>query len=118
MLTLQQTDDNSDNCQFVKNSDQRNRDGDKLGDVCDNCPEKRNDNQNDADKDGVGNVCDNCRFVPNPNQEIITDTTRCTTKPAYMMDYYDEDDDEENMDDKQGLAAEIMEKLLEMYYSQ
>ena len=64
----------------------------------------------------MGNACDNCRFVANPKQETITDSARCTKMPAYMMDYQ-YDADEEHMDDKQNLASEIMEKLLEMYYS-
>jgi hypothetical protein len=49
----------------VSNPDQRNRDGDPVGDACDNCPAVSNEAQEDADRDGVGDACDNCgRFNP------------------------------------------------------
>jgi hypothetical protein len=54
-----------DNCPAVTNPDQRNRDGDPLGDACDNCPAQSNPEQQDADRDGIGDACDNCgRFNP------------------------------------------------------
>ena len=114
--------DPSDNCPLESNADQRDSDRDKVGDACDNCRTRPNANQADADKDGVGNACDNCRFYPNPQQlpsDKSTFGSRCTTRPAGMMGM--EDDDEEmvdgEMNDKKNLAAQIMEKLLEMYYS-
>ena len=115
--------DTGDNCPFVKNFMQfDNGDNDGIGDACDNCPTLRNTNQNDVDGDGVGNRCDNCRYYPNKDQDP-KDRERfgslCTTRPAYLMGEDDDDDDDDMFtdSDKKGLAAEIMEKLLDMYYS-
>jgi hypothetical protein len=47
-----------DNCPKKKNVDQRDSDGDGLGDVCDNCPRIPNANQVDSDNDLVGDACD------------------------------------------------------------
>jgi hypothetical protein len=74
-------DDACDNCAGVLNPDQRNTDGDALGDACDadddndgtpdaqdNCPTKASAGQADQDGDGVGDVCDNCVAVANASQ--------------------------------------------------
>ena len=113
--------DQFDNCQFVANADQKNIDRDRFGDACDNCPSKRNDNQADVDGDGVGNACDNCRFFPNPGQDPGDPArlgSQCTTRPPSAMGMeYDYGDELDMESEKKNLAAQIMEKLLEMYYS-
>lgn len=63
--------DTRDNCISIKNTDQKDTDGNKRGDACDdfdvdgiinnkdNCPNQPNRDQFDADSDGAGDVCDN-----------------------------------------------------------
>ena len=110
--------DTHDNCRIVPNPDQKDTDGDSIGDACDNCLDKPNSNQADKDEDGVGNACDNCRFEPNPDQ---TDSDgdgvgdACETKTQNT--YHPADDDDMTSDEEKGLLVQIMEKLMEMYYN-
>src|SRR6185369_13737590 len=71
-----------DNCQFVKNANQANNDGDALGDACD--PDDDNDGVDDfvcstgtmvlgingysCTNGGVLQPLDNCQFIANTNQ--------------------------------------------------
>ena len=63
--------DPKDNCPQKPNPDQKDTDGDKIGDICDgdedndgvmdeddNCPLVKNADQKDADQDGIGDACD------------------------------------------------------------
>lgn len=66
MPTIPSAVDQYDNCPYVWNIDQLDRDGDERGDACDNCVNKPNfvkgcdscNNQLDSDGDGVGDACD------------------------------------------------------------
>lgn len=47
-----------DNCDGLANGDQRDQDGDNIGDLCDD----------DVDGDGIANAFDNCPMIPNLSQ--------------------------------------------------
>ena len=83
------------------------KDGDGIADKCDNCPDDPNEDQLDSDGDGWGDVCDTCKYKFLPG--------------TYMSRCKNNDDSAESANasthDRKGVAAEIMEKLLEMYYS-
>ncbi len=49
---------NVDNCPTVYNPDQKNTDGDSMGDACDP----------DDDNDGIPDISDNCPMIANPDQ--------------------------------------------------
>jgi hypothetical protein len=63
--------DSHDNCPGLANTNQRDTDQDRIGDLCDhdidndailnaadNCPARANSNQGDVDGDGIGDGCD------------------------------------------------------------
>lgn len=110
--------DDQDNCPFVPNRDQADRDGDKIGDACDNCPDISNADQKDMDGDGVGDVCDpdkdgdnvladdNCPEVYNPKQ---LDDDNDGTGNACDKDYsgVGEDTDGDGINDNVDLCPEV-----------
>ena len=78
----------ADNCPNTTNPDQKDSDGDGLGDKCDNCPRVVNAGQKDSNDDGTGDLCsgtsaplddpdgdgiegidDNCPETANPSQK-------------------------------------------------
>jgi hypothetical protein len=111
---------NIDNCPAMANEDQRDTDGNGVGDACepvadtdrdgiqdtaDNCPAVANPEQADRDRDGIGDLCDddldgdgirnasdNCSAVPNADQ---TDSDR-----DGLGDLCDGDDDNDGVLDQ------------------
>ncbi|MEL7159381.1 MAG: thrombospondin type 3 repeat-containing protein [Bacteroidota bacterium] len=62
---LDQIVSSSDNCPLTANADQRDRDGDGIGDACDD----------DRDGDGIPNASDTCPNIANPDQSPICETS-------------------------------------------
>jgi thrombospondin type 3 repeat-containing domain protein len=92
--------DSQDNCIEISNSDQKDTDGDGIGDICDddidedgilnmydNCRNIPNVDQKDTDRDGIGDVCDE----DIDNDGIINDEDNCPYEPNF--DQKDTDND-------------------------
>ena len=82
------------------------KDSDTVADGCDNCPDDPNRDQMDSDGDGWGDVCDSCINVFLPGSY----DNRCRNGSNLV------ESANPSTEDKKHFAAEIMEKLLEMYY--
>jgi hypothetical protein len=77
---LDGTDDSTDNCPEIVDSDQTNSDGDTLGDACDNCPLVTNPGQADSDNDGYGDACD--EDDANPNETLAIPDPATPRRPG------------------------------------
>ena len=74
----------------------------------------------DSDGDELPDECDNCPNHYNPKQSVDSDgNLPCQRQQSYAQEAYNDAtppvSDYDN--NKKGVTAQIMEKLLEMYYS-
>ena len=123
--------DTYDKCVEVYNPGNRDRDGNGIGDCCDPCTWKYDDNgverchtpdelyPSDGDGDGVPDECDNCPKHYNPEQFNPDGTLPCKAKQKchYRGETLAASSSSDYDNDKKGVTAQIMEKLLEMYYN-
>ena len=83
--------DGADNCPGVCNADQRDVDGDGIGDAC--------DTQEDYDFDGVPNAVDNCPLEPNPATGVGLQADHDSDGRGDLCDPDSDDDDDDGSPD-------------------
>ena len=112
-------------CGKIYSPDNRDRDNDGTGDCCDDCTmvfgRCRTRDQlykTDTDGDGLPDECDNCPNHYNPEQTADSNgNLPCQRQQSFAQTADNNDTPVISDADKKTLANEIMEKLLEMYYS-
>ncbi|CAI8038078.1 Thrombospondin-2 [Geodia barretti] len=110
------------------------RDRDGVEDICDNCPQFANPNQENGDNDATGDACDpdndndgiidvldNCQYVSNPDQrdsdrDGVGDACETETQNAYKQ-LGGGGVGRDITAEKKSLLLQMMEKMMQLYYS-